>query len=114
MGRLIDTDELKESLLYEFDDLILECESYDKDAVAMAWEHIKRTTLRMIDSLPTAFNEGNVIKQLENEAMQFRHYAKEEQRSNGCTCEYARLLAKEASYENAVEIVKRGGFYADC
>lgn len=64
--KLIDAGKLKEEILYEFGEMLLEIESYDRDGSLLVEQAMKRIE-QVIDEQPGAYSVEKVLNALEKE-----------------------------------------------
>jgi hypothetical protein len=69
---------------------------------------ILRDILSVIDGQPTAYDVDAVVERLRQQANQYHNRAELYSEKGVCN-EWAHMSGKAASYEHAIEIVKRGG-----
>ena len=72
----------------------------------------KKTFIKYIEKMPTAYDIDKVVEELKQQAEQYRHRAFEVEKK-GLSALADKYYGKQCSYEHAIEIVKQGGVSDD-
>ena len=101
MGRLIDEDDIIAGLEYGI-------KTISDQNIGFNYMRLLGMTMKMVRDLPTAYDIEAVVKELEEQAKQYRRRA-DEYMEKGIVMFGDNNYGKACSYEHAIEIVRKGG-----